>query len=247
MPIPVSSLPARPHTPAAERSRKVRAAAAGAGIVLGLLARPISAAPRDWQLDPVHTRVLVEVGHDGFSQAIGTVSGSSGWIRFDPDHPDATRVVACVPLDRLDFGDADWNRAVARLLGTAAHPIARFIGSIQAPAGTDAGDRAPDAPLTLSLSGPLTVNGTTHPMTLAVTLNRIGRMPLPPFRQRLGASAVGELQRADYGVSAWPSLIGATVRLRIEAEAEPARSPFPADGSASEPTNETTDGTTPCH
>jgi polyisoprenoid-binding protein YceI len=204
------------------------------------------AAPHDWQLDPVHTRVLVEVSHDGFSQALGTVSGSTGWIRFDPDDPAATRVIACVPLDRLDFGDADWNRAVSRLLGTAAHPSAWFDGTATptptptptpnpTPTPTPnptvnsdpAAPRAPDAAPSVSVSGPLTLNGTTRPMTLAVTVNRIGRLPLPPFRRRLGASARAELARADYGVEAWPSLIGATVRLRIEAEAEPARQPFP--------------------
>ncbi len=201
------------------------------------------AATQDWRLDPVHTRVLIAISHDGFSDALGTVSGSTGWLRYDPDDPAQTRLLACVPLDRLDFGNADWNRAVARLLGAAEHPQARFIavGTADTPAPATpaaaspstpvmspaAPTRAPDGPPTRSVSGPLTLNGITQPMTLSVTVNRIGRLPLPPFRQRLGASAHGELQRAAFGVSAWPSLIGATVRVRIEAEAEAAPAPFP--------------------
>lgn len=250
--------------------------------VLGLLsATTARAEPRDWRLDPVHTRVLVAVSHDGFSQALGTVSGSTGWLRYDPADPAGTRLLACVPLDRLDFGDTDWNRAVARLLGVERHPIARFVVAEPSPAATpdpiqpepnqpdpnqsspnrsaptqtsairpdptrpdparpdltqpdphrtDASTPAgaPAGPPTISLSGTLVLHGVRQPMTLTVTLNRIGRMPLPPFRERLGASARGTLQRAAFGVSAWPSLIGATVSVRIEAEAEAARAPFPA-------------------
>ena len=43
------------------------------------------AAPAHYALDPVHTRVLFAVSHAGFSQALGTVSGSRGDLWFDPD------------------------------------------------------------------------------------------------------------------------------------------------------------------
>ena len=51
------------------------------------LALPLAALPQPttYQLDPVHTRVLFAVSHAGFSHALGTVSGSTGTLRFDPD------------------------------------------------------------------------------------------------------------------------------------------------------------------
>ena len=50
-------------------------------------------------------------------------------------------------------------------------------------------------------------------------MNALARSPLPPFRRTAGFSATAQLQRADFGISAWPNMIGAQVELRIEVEA----------------------------
>ena len=41
--------------------------------------------PETYRLDPVHTRVMFAIDHAGFSKAIGTVSGSTGTLVFDPE------------------------------------------------------------------------------------------------------------------------------------------------------------------
>ena len=51
------------------------------------------------------------ISHAGFSNAIGTVSGSTGTLAFDPDDWTRARVDVRVPLARVDLGDADWNKA----------------------------------------------------------------------------------------------------------------------------------------
>ena len=43
--------------------------------------------------------------------------------------------------------------------------------------------------------------------------------PVPPFHRVAGFSASGHLQRNDFGIDDWASLVGDTVELRIEAEA----------------------------
>ena len=70
-----------------------------------------TAAPVRYALDPVHTRVLFAVEHAGFSKALGTVSGSSGTLVFDPDDWAAATLEVTVPLRRADLGDAKWNEA----------------------------------------------------------------------------------------------------------------------------------------
>src|SRR3546814_4322557 len=70
-----------------------------------------SAQAARYALDPVHTRVMFELSHAGYSQAIGTVSGSTGTLVFDPGDWSVARVEVSVPLLRLDLGDAKWNRA----------------------------------------------------------------------------------------------------------------------------------------
>ncbi len=76
-----------------------------------LATAPAWAAADTYRLDPVHTRVLFSIDHAGYSQAMGTVSGSEGRVRFDPDNwRDATLEVD-IPVSRLDLGDAKWNQA----------------------------------------------------------------------------------------------------------------------------------------
>ncbi len=164
-----------------------------------------------YTLDPVHTRVLFAVEHAGFSQALGTVSGGTGTLRFDPDDWTTATLQAEVPLQRLDLGDARWNRAtLARnLLDAEAYPQARFTSTR---VESLAADRA-------RVHGLLELRGVSREVVLDVRMNALKRHPLPPFRRTAGFSASTTLSRADFGITAWKSVIGDTVELRIEAEA----------------------------
>lgn len=170
-----------------------------------------NAAPERYRLDPVHTRVLFAIEHAGFSQALGTVSGSEGVLEFDPDDWSSARLDVAVPISRLDLGDDKWNRAtLARnLLDGERFPQAHFVSSRIDP--IDAAHAR--------IHGQLTLRGVTRDAVLEVTLNALKRHPLPPFRRTAGFSATAILSRADFGIDAWKSLIGDRVELRIEAEA----------------------------
>ncbi|UYC13413.1 YceI family protein [Xanthomonas sp. CFBP 8445] len=182
-------------------------------LVALLLALPgaVFAAPVQYALDPVHTRVLFAIEHAGFSKALGTVSGSTGTLVFDPDDWRSARLQARVPLQRLDLGDEKWNRAALahNLLDGEHYPEAQFVSTRVEPIDAQHA----------KVIGQLTLHGVTREVTLDVTLNAVKRHPLPPFRRTAGFSATATLQRADFGIRSWPSVIGGTVELRIEAEA----------------------------
>lgn len=180
---------------------------------LAAIAPARAAGPETYGLDPVHTRVMFAVSHAGFSQAIGTVSGSRGRLSFDRADWRSARLEVEVPLTRLDLGDAKWNRAAlaANLLDGKRHPLARFVSERVEPDPADP-DRA-------QVCGRLSLHGATRPLCLDVRLNALKRHPLPPFRRTAGFSASARLSRADYGIDAWKSAIGDEVELRIEAEA----------------------------
>ncbi|MFZ5638540.1 MAG: YceI family protein [Pseudomonadota bacterium] len=167
--------------------------------------------PETYRLDPVHTRVMFAIDHAGFSKAIGTVSGSTGQLVFDPEDWSSARLRASVPMTRVDLGDAAWNRATlaGNLLDAEDHPVAEFVSTRVEPI---APDRA-------SVYGTLTLRGATREVVLDVKLNAAKRHPLPPFRRTLGFSATTTLSRKAFGIDAWPSVIGDAVELRIEAEA----------------------------
>ncbi|MEA9555350.1 YceI family protein [Xanthomonas nasturtii] len=178
---------------------------------LALTSLAASAAPVRYALDPVHTRVLFAVEHAGFSKALGTVSGSSGTLVFDPDDWAAARLDVTVPMHRADLGDAKWNEAtLARnLLDAERFPDAHFVSTRVEASGENHA----------KVTGNLTLHGVTRPVTLDVTLNALKRHPLPPFRRTVGFSATATLSRAEFGIDAWKSMIGDSVELRIEAEA----------------------------
>ena len=174
-------------------------------------ATPALAQSQRYELDPVHTRVLFAVGHAGFSQALGTISGSTGTLVFDPVDWAGARVEVEVPLAKLDLGDRDWNAAALgrRLLRAETYPTARFVStSVEPRDATHA-----------RVCGDLALHGAVAPVCLEVVLNRLDRHPMPPFRHTVGFSATGTLDRKAFGIDAWEGVIGDAVELRIEAEA----------------------------
>ena len=184
-------------------------------LALALACAPVAARPVHYALDPVHTRVMLELDPAGLSKAIGTVSGSSGTLVFDPGDWSSARVEASIPVERVDFGDDRWNRAtLARnLLDAERHPVATFVSTRIEPLD----DRR------AIVHGTLTLRGVAREIALDATFNAARRHPMPPFRRMVGFSATTQLSRADFGIDAWPSMIGDAVGLRIELEAVRAR------------------------
>lgn len=218
--------------PAPARKPPVRRVAwfASAALCIAPLAHAFE--PQTFAIDPVHTRVLFAIDHAGFSKAMGTVSGSTGTLVFDRDDWSSARLDVRVPLEHLDMGDAKWNDAVraGNLLDTRRHPDAHFVSTGIEPADADHA----------KVCGDLTLRGVTRPVCLDVTFNALKRHPLPPFRRTVGFSATAMLSRAEFGMSAWPTVIGDAVELRIEAEAERARGEAgpPGPSTSSEPSPE---------
>lgn len=166
--------------------------------------------PVRYEIDPVHTRVVFDIDHAGFSRAIGTLSGSQGSLQFDADDWSTAKLDVVVPMQRLDMGDSGWSAAVfaPRFLDVKRYPEARFVSSRVERTSDDTG----------SACGDLTLHGVTRPLCMRLKLNRIARYPLPPFRHTAGFSATASLRRSDFGMDSWLSLVGDTVELRIEAE-----------------------------
>ena len=180
------------------------------GFALLLLAAAAPAHAEIYRLDPVHTRIAFAVDHAGLSQALGSFGGASGRLEFDPARWEAARVELTVPVASLDLGDADWREAVldGTFLDADDHPLAHFASTRVEPTGTG----------TARVSGTLTLRGVARPAVLDVRLNAVKRHPVTR-RRSAGFSATATLSRRDFGIDAWPNVVGDAVALRIEAEA----------------------------
>jgi polyisoprenoid-binding protein YceI len=150
---------------------------------------------------------------------MGTVSGSTGTFVFDPDDWSSARVEAQVPIEHLDFGDQKWNDAVLgrNFLQAKQHPVARFVSTRVEP--IDATHA--------TVYGNLTLRGVTQEVKLDVVFHQAKRHPMPPFRRTAGFSATGTLSRKAFAITAYPSVVGDEVELRIEAEGARSRDDAP--------------------
>ena len=184
-------------------------------LALALLASALpslaAAAPAHYTFDPVHTRVLFAVSHAGFSQALGTVSGSHGELWFDPDDWSSAKLDVVVPLERVDMGDAKWTKAVlaSNLLDAGDHPTASFASRrIEPKDATHA-----------RVCGDLTLRGVTRPLTLDARLHGAGANPMNK-KQTVGFSATARLKRSDFNLGYAVPGVSDEVQLEITAAFE---------------------------
>lgn len=175
----------------------------------------LSAAKLEYfELDPVHTRVAFQVSHAGFSNPVGTFSGSTGTLSFDEDDWSSAQLSVQIPITSLDLGDANWQKKVLdpTFFNSEKFPDAQFVSTQVEKTGEN----------TAQVVGELTLHGVTRPVTLAVTLNSLRRHPLT-FKTTAGFSATATISRKDFDMGAWKSVVGDEVHLIIEAEALRAR------------------------
>lgn len=177
-----------------------------------LLALAIAAPARaaSYAIDPVHTRIGFQVSHAGFSWPLGSFSGPSGRLEFDPAHWSLARVDVRFRVATLDLGDADWRKKILdrTFFDAEKFPEAHFVSTTVEPDGAGGA----------TVTGDLSLHGVTRPVRLKVRLNALGRHPLT-FRRTAGFSATGTLSRKDFGMDHWEKLVGDEVRILLEVEA----------------------------
>lgn len=182
-----------------------------AGFLLLAWAGSVAAHPLDYRIDTVHSQVLFSADHDGYSRPVGRLAIARGWLRFDPDDWSQSKVVADIDLASADFGDAGWNKAVTgrNFLDAAEHPLAHFESTSVEKTGEHAG----------ILHGELTLRGTTLPVAVDFTVNRVGAT-LFGFETIAGFSGRAQLDRTQFGMTAFRKAIGTEVSIRLEIEAK---------------------------
>jgi polyisoprenoid-binding protein YceI len=148
--------------------------------------------------DPAHTRLWFIVDHLGFSRYMALFTKVEATLEFDPDQPQAMSVTATVDLTSLETHnpatDYDFNEIVsgADLLNAPAHPLATFTSTNVALTGETTAD----------VTGDLTLNGITNPVTFAATYNGgWGHMPLDPGGARAGFSLETVIRRSEFGIA----------------------------------------------
>lgn len=166
-----------------------------------------AAPPQRYSIDPARTDVSAKVAFFGLASKTARFPRASGGITLDPANPE--RIELAITLDATALTAPD-GVTLARLRGpkffdVANHPTIAFTGSIMRVTS----DR--DA----TVAGRLTARGVTRPAVLAV------RFDAPPKRiagsAPLALDATTTIDRRDFGMTAYPLIVGRKVTITIRA------------------------------
>ncbi|WP_291842086.1 YceI family protein [Maricaulis sp.] len=163
----------------------------------------------EWALDPAHASLTWQVRHMGLSWYTGRFDTLDARLDFDPARPEAAQLTAILDPASISTGDPAFDAALAAdWFHAGRHPQIVFNSSAIEITGETTG----------RVTGDLTLNGVTAPVTLDVTFNG-GLTSLIEGRPAIGFSAAGSLDRDTFNVGNLPhSIVGPTVRILIEAE-----------------------------
>jgi polyisoprenoid-binding protein YceI len=167
----------------------------------------------EWRLEKPHGSVLFRIKHLGLSWYTARFTDFDATLAFDPRNPTASHVKAIInPLSvRAEHPtDKDWDRRIGEdLLEGKDHPQIVFDSTRIETTGEFTG----------KITGNLTMMGVTEPVTLDVTYNGgMDSAALYAGRPAVGFSARGVLDRTDFGLTRYASIIGSEVEVVIEVE-----------------------------
>jgi polyisoprenoid-binding protein YceI len=168
--------------------------------------------------DPGHTLVVWEVDHFGFSRYSGIFGDVTGTLVIDPANPAASKVEVTIPVARVTTASAGLTGHLLRAGKDGGKPD--FFGAAPADAKfvstrvvlDDDGDEA-------TVTGNLTLNGVTRPVTLDVDFHGAGTNPYNK-KATVGFEAEGKIRRSDFGIAYGIPAVSDEVELEIHAAFE---------------------------
>jgi polyisoprenoid-binding protein YceI len=165
----------------------------------------------NYTFDTDHAQGVFRWHHLGFSDPAGQFSQATGTLKFDPADPTKASVDATIDLKTLQTGLPELDQVLrsADFFDTASFPTASFKSKR---VERDA------MPRRLKVTGDLSLHGITQPVTLEVTLVKIGTNPrngLPA----IGFDATTTIKRSAFKLDAFVPQVGDDIPMRIILEA----------------------------
>jgi polyisoprenoid-binding protein YceI len=165
-----------------------------------------------YTLESQHSEGTIRWSHLGFSNPTAQFTMVEGVLDFDQADPTRSSVAATIRLTNLSSGvpDLDDNFRSVDFFDTVNFPTATFK-STKVEKGA--------APNKLKVTGDLTVRGITRPVTLDVTINKVGtniRSNLPS----VGFEATTTVKRSDFGLSLYVPQVSDEVSIHITCQAD---------------------------
>ena len=178
---------------------------------------PSRVAAGTYALDPNHTLIGWRVDHLGFSDYFGVFGDATGTLTLDPANPAAAKVDVTIPVAKVLTASPGLNEHLLRPGKDGGKPD--FFGPNPANARFVSTQITPGADGTsATIVGDLTLNGQTHPVTIAARFKGAGTFP--DGKPTVGFQGKATISRSQWGISTGVPLVSDAVELDISAPFE---------------------------
>lgn len=174
---------------------------------------PADAPAGAYTLDPRHASVTWRIRHLGLGLYTARFDTIAGTLAFDPANPANSNINVTIAANSVSTGllnrqgERAFDREISEALGAAAHPNITFASrSVQV-----------TGPTTGLITGDLTLNGQTRPVTLEASFHG-GRFVVLRGKHQLAFAARTIIRRSEWGVTQWGMFTGDEVEILIDAE-----------------------------
>lgn len=168
-----------------------------------------------YTVDSGHTLVGWRVDHLGFNDYFGIFGDATGTLTIDPKNPAAAKVEITIPVSKVVTASAGLTEHLLRPGKDGGKPD--FFGANPADARfvstrvviDDDGDEA-------EVTGNLTLNGVTRPVTLDVDFVGAGKAPAQMGgKENVGFHAEAKIKRSEFGITTAIPMVSDEVELDI--------------------------------
>lgn len=164
-------------------------------VVAGTLlpARPATAEPARFTLDPEHTSITFFVHHLGYADVAGMFRKAEGSFTFDQEAQELADLEVTIDTASVftNHERRDEHLRGPDFFDVEAFPTMTFVGTDALATGDTTG----------TITGELTLLGVTRPVTLEATFNKAGRYPFGDEHYAIGIDATTTIRRSDFGMT----------------------------------------------
>ena len=170
-----------------------------------------------YALDANHTLVDWQVSHFGFNDYIGLFGNVSGTMTLDPANINASKFDIKIPIADVTVASAALKSHLLRPGKDGGAPD--FFGAEPGMATFTSSSVTKTSATTANVSGMLTINGKSAPVTLATEFAGAGTNPYNK-KATVGFHARAVIDRTQWGINYGVPFVGKDVTLTISAAFE---------------------------
>lgn len=170
-----------------------------------------------YQLDAAHTLVGWRVNHFGFNDYFGLFGNISGSLQIDPANVEAAKLDVSIPIAEVVTASAGLTAHL--LKAPEGDAAADFFGANPQPARFVSTSVQRTGETTANITGDLTLNGVTKPVTIAAEFTGAGANPMSRV-ETVGFEGTTTINRQDFNIKFAAPMVSNEVELDLTAAFE---------------------------